>query len=91
MTDIYNAHAEWHVRNLGLRTFTVNHEELTTNAIGVISDLAEFLGCSQQASIRNAKALVGKRRARIQHYIKKVRHPSLLIDGLRKTTRHFSS
>jgi hypothetical protein len=91
MTSIYDAYADWHVQNLGVPTFEVNHEALIKNPANVITELAEFLGNSRESSILNAKAIVGKRKARIRHYVRKVLNPSLLVDSLRKTTRQFSS
>lgn len=89
MTARYDDYARWHTRELGLPAFEVSYEALTRQPAQMVRELASFIGCADPKLVDQCIAKVGKRRALLRHYIRKILEPKLALDTVIKTTNHW--
>jgi hypothetical protein len=73
--------AQWHVDRLGRPTFALHYERLVRDPIGVISDLARFIGLYEPSRVRMVAPIANKNRALFLYYLRRLfnRAPGKLI------------
>jgi hypothetical protein len=81
MISKYIELAEWHVRKLNVRTFTLQYEDLINNPQVTINRLAQFINVDSAKRIKAATKLVGKKEALRRYYLHRlfVRAPRKLV------------
>lgn len=87
MSMRYDSLAAWTEENLGVLSFRVQYELLISQPATQVARLAEFIGAPDQSKVRRSTRLIGRRRALLHHYVRKVTHPTLLAATVAKTVR----
>lgn len=89
MSQRYDEYALWHEKNVGMACHQVSYERLIADPFDEVSRLADHIGMRDDVRIGRCAKLIGKRRAQVHHYLRKVTHPSLLATTVRKTLRGY--
>ena len=87
MATLYDAYAAWHCDHSGIPAHVVEYERLVDQPDRSVADLAAFVGTNEPASIRQATGRIGKGRAMVGHYARKLINPRLVAVAARKTVK----
>ena len=89
MTELYHRYAAWHTQNLDVPSITVSFDRLKREPVALIGELGVFLDMPDSDRVSHACKRVGKQRVLFKHYLKKLRNPRGLLEGLHKTAKHW--
>lgn len=87
MTETYDINCAWTAKLLGVPACQIAYESLIADPRQEVSRLADYLEILDLARINRCTRLVGKRRALLDHYTRKLVHPTLLAETIAKTVK----
>jgi hypothetical protein len=85
MAVMYEERAAWHQERLELPVLHVQFEDLMSRPTESVANIAGFVHAGGTADHEAALRRIGKRRALMRHYYRKIRDPRLLLETVRKT------
>ncbi len=87
MTEAYDVNSAWTADHLGIPVCQIAYEALIGDPTQEVARLADYLEVREPARIKRCARLIGKRRALLDHYVRKVSHPALLADTIARTVK----
>ena len=87
MATLYDRYAAWHCDHSGLPAHVVEYERLVDDPATSVAEMAAFIGIEDPALIQQATGRIGKRKAMVGHYAKKLVNPRLVAVAAKKTMK----
>ena len=87
MATLYDRYAAWHCDHSGLPAHVVEYEQLVDDPARSVAAMAAFVGTTEPALIHQATGRIGKRKAMVGHYAKKLVKPRLAVVAAKKTVK----